>query len=87
MVLQEAPPRLRRGFVRRGMNFETVASEIWMPSFSNSPWMRGAPHRLAVAMRLMSARTSGSMVGRPPLGRLRHGAVPAQSRPVPFHAL
>ncbi len=27
---------------------------------------------LAVAMRLTRARTSGSMAGRPPLGRLRH---------------
>ena len=59
------------GFLRRGMYFDTVAWETRMPSFSNSPWMRGAPHMLAVAMRLISARTSGSILGRPPLGRLR----------------
>jgi len=59
------------GLFRRGMYFETVAWEIWMPNFSNSPWMRGAPHMLAVAICLMSLRTSGVRPGRPPLGRLR----------------
>jgi hypothetical protein len=53
------------------MYLDTVAWEMLIPSFSNSPWMRGAPYMLAVAMRLMSLRISGSMPGRPPLGRLR----------------
>jgi hypothetical protein len=38
-----------------------MASEIWMPSFSNLPWIRGAPHRLASSICLTSLRTSGSM--------------------------
>jgi hypothetical protein len=59
------------GFFRRGMHLETVASDTRMPSLSSSPWMRGAPHMLAVAICLMSLRTSGSRPGRPPLGRLR----------------
>ena len=42
-----------------------------MPSFSSSPWIRGAPHMLTLAMRLMSLQISGSMPGRPPLARLR----------------
>jgi hypothetical protein len=57
--------------LRRGKHFETVASAILMPSFSNWPWMHGAPHMLAVAMRLMSLRIWGSMPGRPPLDRVR----------------
>ena len=53
------------------MYFDTVASDTRMPSLSSSPWIRGAPHRLTVAMRLMRERISGSMPGRPPLSRLR----------------
>jgi hypothetical protein len=38
---------------------ETVGSEIVKPSFSSSPWMRGAPHvGFSTAMRKISARIS-----------------------------
>ncbi len=62
--------RFRGVLVEGQMNAARVV-EMSMPSLSSSPWMRGAPHRLAVAIRLMSLRISGSMPGRPPLDRLR----------------
>jgi hypothetical protein len=41
------------------MYLETVDSAIWKPSFSNSPWMRGAPHSgFSVLIRRMSSRTA-----------------------------
>jgi hypothetical protein len=58
------------GFLGRGRYLDTVASDTSMPSLRSSP-MRGAPHRFAVAMRLMRLRTLESIPGRPPLGRLR----------------
>jgi hypothetical protein len=49
---------------------DTVRSETVMPSFTNSPWIRGAPQRrFSVAMRRMRARTSATMRGLP--GRRR----------------
>ena len=36
---------------RRGMSRDTVRSETASPSFTSSPWIRGAPHnRLAPAI-------------------------------------
>jgi hypothetical protein len=47
-----------------------VRSETVIPSFSNSPWIRGAPQRkFAAAMRRMRARTCESIRGLP--GRRR----------------
>jgi hypothetical protein len=50
------------------MYFATVGCETVMPSFSSSPWMRGAPHsgfaRLICRMR---SRTSFGTAGRPVL--------------------
>ena len=43
MIVEEATPALRGWPRRLIMYFETVASEISMPSLSNSPWIRGAP--------------------------------------------
>jgi hypothetical protein len=59
------------GTVRRSGRYrDTVRSETTIPSFSNSPWIRGAPHsRFSMAMRRMRARTSASMHGLP--GRRR----------------
>ena len=48
------------------MYFETVDSEISMPSLRNSPWIRGAPHKgLLRHIRRISARFSGPILGRP----------------------
>src|SRR6202166_2167334 len=41
-----------------------------MPSLSNSPWIRGAPHSgLAMLISRISLRISGGTVGRPPRHR------------------
>ena len=41
-----------------------------MPSFRSSPWIRGAPHSgFSRLMRLIRARTSRGIGGRPPLRR------------------
>jgi hypothetical protein len=41
-------------FIRSRIYRETVRSETGMPSFSNSPWIRGAPQRIfSAAMRRM----------------------------------
>ena len=41
------------------MYLETVDSAISKPSFSNSPWMRGAPHSgFSLFIRRMSSRSS-----------------------------
>ena len=48
---------------------ETVRSEMAMPSFSNSPWIRGAPHRqFSAAIRRIRSRHDESIRGLP--GRL-----------------
>src|SRR6266849_2263231 len=47
---------------RSGRYRDTVRSETVMPSFRNSPWIRGAPQRkFAAAMRRMRVRTCESM--------------------------
>jgi hypothetical protein len=51
---------------RSGRYRDTVRSETAIPSFSNSPWMRGAPQRrFSVANRRISDRSCGSMHGLP----------------------
>src|SRR5258706_5318008 len=48
----------------------TLVCPTSMPSLSNSPWIRGAPHSgLAMLISRISLRISGSTVGRPPLRR------------------
>ena len=49
-----------------GRRQDTVRYEISIPSFSNSPWMRGAPQSgLAAAIFLINARISGLASNRP----------------------
>ena len=58
---------------RRGMYFETVASDTTSPSLSSSPCTLGAPQvTLLAAMVLMRDRISAASGGRPPRRRLRH---------------
>ena len=45
VVAQECPPGLRRRPSVPVMYLETVDSAVSNPSFSSSPWMRGAPHK------------------------------------------
>ena len=45
---------------------ETVRSEMAIPSFSNSPWIRGAPQRqFSAAIRRIRSRQDASMRGLP----------------------
>ena len=54
------------GFRCRIMYFATVACETEIPSFINSPSMRGAPQRgLARLILRMRSRTSPDTDGRP----------------------
>ena len=72
-------PRVRSGRYR-----ETVRSETAMPSFGNSPWMRGAPQRqFSVRMRRMRSRTADSMRGLP--GRRRERALHHPGNPRRCH--
>jgi len=49
---------------------DTVACETSNPSFSSSPWIRGAPHKkFSLLIRTISARTSLLILGRPPRQR------------------
>src|SRR5215471_16891586 len=49
---------------------DTVACETSNPSFSSSPWIRGAPHKkFSWLIRTISARTSLLILGRPPRQR------------------
>src|SRR4029077_6770738 len=59
------------GLEGRIIYFETPALLISLPSFSSSPWIRGAPHRtLARLMRLIRFLMSDGTEGRPgPRGR------------------
>jgi hypothetical protein len=76
------------GAVRRsGRYCDTVRSETTIPSFSNSPWIRGAPQRwFSVAIRRMRARICESIHGLPGRrrGRRLHAALHnANGRPWP----
>src|SRR6476646_4048807 len=52
------------------MYLATLVCPIAMPSFSSSPWIRGAPHRgLAMLISRISLRISNGTGGRPPRGR------------------
>jgi hypothetical protein len=53
------------------MDFEPVAWDTVMPSFSSSPWILGAPHRgLAQLIRRIRSRSSALIAGRPDRRRL-----------------
>src|SRR5262245_1195726 len=71
MVGEKRPPGLRGlGDGRFGMRRETGRSAMSMPSFTSSPWMRGAPHKgFAAAIFLTSAAIWALMQGRPRGGR------------------
>ena len=57
------------GRLTRGMYLATVVCPTSMPSFSSSPWIRGAPQSgLARLTSRMSRRISSSAFGRPPRG-------------------
>jgi hypothetical protein len=48
------------------VRLDPVAWLIAIPSFSSSPWMRGAPHNgLSLLMRRIKSRISGPILGRP----------------------
>jgi len=50
----------------RVVYLETAAWELSIPSLSNSPWIRGAPHNgFSWLMRAISLRMSGGIAGRP----------------------
>src|SRR5258708_38682910 len=52
---------------RLAIYLATLVCPISMPSLSNSPWIRGAPHSgLAMLISWISLRMSGGTVGRPP---------------------
>src|SRR5215470_14586756 len=58
------------GFLPLGISRETDLSEISIPSLSNSPWMRGAPHSgLACVICLIRALIWELAEGRPPIFR------------------
>jgi hypothetical protein len=55
------------------MYLETVDSAISNPSFSSSPWMRGAPHSgFSTLIRRIKFRISIRTLGRPPRERDFH---------------
>ena len=68
--VQEGCPALARSSGRLTMYMATVDWATSMPSLSNSPWIRGAPHnqlsRLICGIR---SRISCGIAGRPPRGR------------------
>src|SRR6516162_3486793 len=58
------------GVCRFGSSRETVRSATSMPSFTSSPWMRGAPHKgFAAAIREIRALIAALTGGRPTGGR------------------
>jgi hypothetical protein len=68
VVGEKCPPGLRGAGRLFRMSLETVRSEIAMPSFKSSPWMRGAPQRgFAAAILRIRAAISASRGGRPPV--------------------
>src|SRR5713101_8342393 len=62
MIAQKRLPTLRRRIY-----LATLVCPTSIPSLSNSPWIRGAPHSgLAMLISRISLRTFGGTVGRPP---------------------
>src|ERR1700742_4393173 len=58
------------GPLRLAIYLATLVWPISMPSLSNSPWIRGAPHNgLAMLISRISRRISAGTVGRPERGR------------------
>src|ERR1700687_3145018 len=55
------------GLMPRMIYLATLVCPTSIPSLSNSPWIRGAPHSgLAMLISRISLRISGGTVGRPP---------------------
>ena len=66
VILQESTPRLRRRFPFSNQVFGYGLSDTSIPSFSNSPWILGAPQRgFASLIRLINSLIFGSSPGRP----------------------
>ena len=58
---------------RLAMYLATVDCATSIPSFSSSPWMRGAPHSgFSTLIRRIRLRTSIGTLGRPPRDRDFH---------------
>ena len=58
------------GVLPRTIYLATLVWPISMRSFSNSPWIRGAPHSgLAILISRISRRIPAGTVGRPERGR------------------
>ena len=69
-----APGEQSPGATLRGSRYSRIVESLrWMSSLASSSMMHGLPQvGLSRHMALMSARTSRSTRGRPPLGRLFH---------------
>jgi len=66
VIVQECPPSLAGRLRLRTIYLLTLVSPISIPSLSNSPWMRGAPHSgLARLILRISSRTSCETAGLP----------------------
>jgi hypothetical protein len=58
------------GARRLTMYLATLDCATSNPSLSSSPWMRGAPQSgFSTLIRMINARSSVSICGRPPCGR------------------
>src|SRR5215472_14276905 len=67
---------------------ETVGSETLNPSFSNSPWIRGAPQvGFSAAMRKISARISLAKGLRPPSRRALDKHFQYSRKPARCHSI
>src|SRR5262249_19007920 len=65
----------------------TLGSETLKPSFSNSPWMRGAPHvGFSAAIRKISSRTFLPTGLRPPTGLVLERYFQYSRKPARCHA-
>ena len=66
VIAQKRAPGREGTLGRHGRYLPTVAWLTSMPSMSNSPWIRGAPHNgFAVLILRIRSRTSRLMPGRP----------------------
>src|SRR5246500_3086916 len=66
MIAEERLPPLRRRTPSLGHVFSHARLSIAMPSFSSSPWIRGAPHSgLAMLISRIRRRISNGTVGLP----------------------
>src|ERR1039457_5257847 len=67
MIMKKRLPPLRWRPLRLAIYLATLVCPISMPSLSNSPWIRGAPHSgLAMLISRTSRRISSGTIGLPP---------------------